>query len=126
MAKNDVSKKVVEIDRTIAAYSMWARKDERNVKLQTFMVGQLFRGTAIGPHLLYHELRTWAADMKVARAFVTVASSKSELIAYFMQFGFRVEGVSANRYARASTAAELVMGKHFVRDVVRTPQISSA
>jgi hypothetical protein len=120
-AKDDVSKKVVEIDRTIAAYSMWTAKDERNIKLQTFMVGQLFRGTAIGQHLLDHELRTWAADPKVERVFVTVASSKSDLIDYFLYFGFRVEGISANRYPRVSAPAELVMAKHFVRETIRTP-----
>jgi ribosomal protein S18 acetylase RimI-like enzyme len=120
--KESVSKKVVEIDHAIAAYSMWAAKDERNVKLQTFIVGQLFRGTAVGQHLLYHELRTWAADPKIERVFVTVASSKAELIDYFEQFGFRVEGISANRYLRTSQAAELVLAKHFMRDVVLEPR----
>ncbi|MGA2451706.1 MAG: GNAT family N-acetyltransferase [Polyangiaceae bacterium] len=115
-----VSKKIVDVQGTVAGYSMWTRKDERNVKLQTFMVGPLFRGTSIGPHLLYHELRTWAADENVERVFVTVASSKADLIGYFQQFGFRVEGISANRYPRASGAAELVMAKHFVRRIVRS------
>lgn len=119
--KSEVSKKVVVIGKAIAAFSMWQYKDERNVKLQTFVVGPQFRGTAIGQHLLYHEILTWANDPKVERVFVTVASSKSELIGYFRTFGFRVEGIAANRYPRASDAAELVMAKHFVREVVRTP-----
>jgi len=51
----------------IAAFSMWQAKDARNVKLQTFMVGPGHRRTAIGQHLLYHELRTWARDPKLAR-----------------------------------------------------------
>ncbi len=113
------SKKVVVVGKAIAAFSMWQEKDQRNIKLQTFIVGPRFRGTGIGQHLLYHELRTWALNPDVERVFVTVASSKSELIAYFRHFGFRVEGVAANRYPRP--AAELIMTKHFVRDIVRTP-----
>ena len=52
------SKKVVLVGNVIAAFSMWQAKDNRNVKLQTFIVGP-YRGTAIGQHLLYHEIRTW-------------------------------------------------------------------
>lgn len=84
------------------------------------MVGPLYRGTAIGQHLLYHELRTWALDPKLERVYVTVASNKADLIDYFRMFGFRVEGFAANRYSRSSNAAELVMSKHFLRDTVRT------
>jgi hypothetical protein len=119
LADSKPSKKVVEVGDVIAAFSMWQRKDERNVKLQTFIVGASYRGTAIGQHLLYHELRTWAADPRIERVHVTVASSKAELITYFRIFGFRVEGFSPNRYPRP--AAELVMAKHFLREVVRTP-----
>ena len=115
------SKKVVAAGRAIAAFSMWQAKDERNIKLQTFIVGPLFRGTAIGQHLLYHELRTWARDPKIERVHVTVASNKVDLIAYFKMFGFRVEGIASNRYPRSSGAAELVMVKHFLRDIVRDP-----
>jgi ribosomal protein S18 acetylase RimI-like enzyme len=112
------SKKVVEIGGVIAAFSMWQKKDDRNVKLQTFIVGQSFRGTAIGQHLLYHEIRTWADDLELERVHVTVASSKADLIAYFASFGFRVEGFSPNRYPRP--AAELILAKHFIRQVVHT------
>ena len=114
------SKKVVEIGSAIAAFSMWQAKDLRNIKLQTFMVGSSFRGTAIGQHLIYHELRTWALDPNVERVHVTVASNKTDLIAYFRMFGFRVEGFSPNRYLRTSNAAELVLAKHFVRETVHT------
>jgi ribosomal protein S18 acetylase RimI-like enzyme len=119
LADSKPSKKVVAVGDVIAAFSMWQRKDERNVKLQTFIVGASYRGTAIGQHLLYHELRTWAADALIERVHVTVASSKAELITYFRIFGFRVEGFSPNRYPRP--AAELVMAKHFLREVIRTP-----
>jgi ribosomal protein S18 acetylase RimI-like enzyme len=115
----NASKKVVAVGDVIAAFSMWQAKDQRNIKLQTFIVGQSYRGTAIGQHLLYHELRTWADDSMIERVHVTVASSKADLIEYFRAFGFRVEGFSANRYPRP--AAELVMAKHFLREVVRTP-----
>jgi ribosomal protein S18 acetylase RimI-like enzyme len=113
------SKKVVAVGDVIAAFSMWQAKDERNIKLQTFIVGQSYRGTAIGQHLLYHELRTWADEPRIERVHVTVASNKGDLIEYFKAFGFRVEGFSANRYPRP--AAELVMAKHFLREVIRTP-----
>jgi ribosomal protein S18 acetylase RimI-like enzyme len=112
----EASKKVVVVDNVIAAFSMWQAKDHRNIKLQTFIVGQSFRGTAIGQHLLYHEIRTWTTDPQIERVHVTVAASKSELIRYFRQFGFRVEGFSPNRYPRV--AAELIMAKHFLRTVV--------
>jgi ribosomal protein S18 acetylase RimI-like enzyme len=113
------SKKVAVVNDQIAAFSMWQTKDERNIKLQTFIVGSLFRGTAIGQHLLYHELRTWAADPKIERVHVTIASNKSDLISYFRTFGFRVEGIAANRYPRKS--AELIMTKYLIRDTIRTP-----
>jgi hypothetical protein len=115
------SKKVVALGDTIAAFSMWQAKDDRNVKLQTFMVGPLFRGTSIGQHLLYHELRNWARNPRIERIHVTISSSKADLIDYFQSFGFRVEGFAPNRYDRAGDAAELVMAKHLVRQVVRTP-----
>jgi Domain of unknown function (DUF4365) len=51
-ADSPASKKVVIVGKAVAAFSMWQQKDERNVKLQTFIVGDLFRGTSIGPHLL--------------------------------------------------------------------------
>jgi ribosomal protein S18 acetylase RimI-like enzyme/predicted transcriptional regulator len=113
------SKKVIEIDNAIVAFSMWEKKDNRNVKLQTFFVGSRYRGSSIGNHLLYHELRTWSEDAELERVHVTVASSKADLISYFRNFGFRVEGIAPNRYPRP--AAELVMAKHFIRKTIRTP-----
>jgi ribosomal protein S18 acetylase RimI-like enzyme len=120
LADPRASKKVVAIGSTIAAFSMWQAKDDRTVKLQTFIVGPLYRGTAIGQHLLYHELRTWAEAPNLARVHVTVAATKTDLIAYFREFGFRVEGFVPNRYRRATGAAELVMAKHFLRSTVRS------
>jgi ribosomal protein S18 acetylase RimI-like enzyme/predicted transcriptional regulator len=113
------SKKVVVVGKVIAAFSMWQAKDERNIKLQTFIVGSQYRGTSLGQHLLYHELRSWAENPKVERVHVTVASSKSDLIAYFRSFGFRVEGIAANRYPRP--APELILTKYLLREIVRTP-----
>jgi hypothetical protein len=116
-----VSKKVVQVGDTIAAYSMWKKKDDRNIKLQTFIVGHRFQGSAVGQHLLYHEIRNWAKDTKIERVYVTLSSRKSDLINYFYKFGFRVEGIAANRYPRNPDAAEVVLGKHFMRDVVMNP-----
>ena len=127
LADETVSKKVVAYREAIAAFSMWQAKDARNIKLQTFMVGPLFQGTAIGQHLLYHELRTWARDPRIERVYVTVSSGKVDLVDYFKAFGFRVEGFAPNRYERTDGTAELVMAKHFVRRIVRTPvELSSA
>ena len=113
------SKKVVVVGKVIAGFSMWQSKDERNVKLQTFIVGSQYRGTSIGQHLLYHELRSWAEMPKLERVHVTVASTKPDLIGYFRMFGFRVEGVAANRYPRP--APELILTKYLLRETVRTP-----
>lgn len=118
----EVSKKVVQVGDKIAAYSMWKKKDDRNIKLQTFIVGPGFQGSAVGQHLLYHEIRNWAEDTKIERVYVTISSRKSDLIAYFYKFGFRVEGIAANRYPRELDAAEVVLGKHFIRDTVTTPE----
>jgi predicted transcriptional regulator len=115
-----VSKKVVEVGRAVAAYSMWRKKDARHVKLQTFFVGPLFRGTAIGQHLLYHELRTWGRDPSIRKIWLTVAASKVDLIRYLCHFGFRVEGFAANRYARRGSATEVVLARHLVRRAVRS------
>ncbi len=120
--KPRVSKKVVEVEGAIAAYSMWTRKDDRNVKLQTFIVGSRFQGTAVGQHLLYHELRYWAEQTNISRVFVTISSNKADLTRYFYKFGFAVEGIAANRYDRDPHDAELVLAKHFVRDTVTTQQ----
>ncbi|MBF8303810.1 MAG: Uncharacterized protein HW399_185 [Dehalococcoidia bacterium] len=116
------SKKVVQVGGSIAAYSMWKKKDSRNIKLQTFVVGPLFRGSAVGQHLLYHELRNWSQDPEIERVYVTVSSHKADLLEYFYRFGFRVEGIAANRYARHPIDAELVLVKHFVRGFITSPE----
>jgi len=117
-----VSKKVVQVGDSIAAYSMWKKKDSRNIKLQTFVVGPLFRGSAVGQHLLYHEIRNWSQHMEIERVYVTVSSHKADLLDYFYRFGFRVEGIAANRYTRNPKDAELVLTKHFVRDIITSTE----
>jgi hypothetical protein len=113
------SKKVVEIGGVIAAFSMWQRKDDRNVKLQTFIVGQSFRGTAIGQNLLYHEIRTWADDLETREGPCHRREQQSRPYCILRQLWFSRGGVlEPNRYPRP--AAELVMAKHFIRQVVHT------
>jgi ribosomal protein S18 acetylase RimI-like enzyme/predicted transcriptional regulator len=117
-------KVVVAVDQDLAAFAMSERKDRANVKLQTFVVAPGFRRQAIGQHLLYHEIRRWSADPAVERVYVTVASNRAEIVECFRYFGFRIEGLAVRRYPRRSSATELVMAKHFVREVVRTgPQV---
>ena len=94
---------------------MWSMKDSQNIKLQTFIVGTDYQGTAVGQHLLFHEIRTWSAMESVRRVYVTISCAKRDLISYFYRFGFRVEGIAANRYERRDGAAELVLTKHLVK-----------
>jgi len=119
-----VSKKVFEFNGTIAAYSMWQKKDDRCVKLQTFIVAPPFRRTAVGQHLLFHEIRTWSDDSGIDRVHVTISSGNTDLtnlVRFFRRFGFLVEGVASRRYNRDTSGTELVLVKHLLRDKVSTP-----
>jgi predicted transcriptional regulator len=48
--------------------------------------------------------------------YVTVSSRHADLVEFFTGFGFLVEGISPRRYQ--NDTAELVMGKHFIRERV--------
>lgn len=103
------------VGERVGAVALTSRKDARVLKLSAFYVSEWAQGAGLGQHLLWSEIRSWAtADIE--KVYVTVSSRHSDLIDFFGDFGFLIEGVSARRY-QADTA-ELVMGKHLVRQVV--------
>jgi predicted transcriptional regulator len=60
-------------------------------------------------------LRTWAKH-DVRKVYVTVSSRHADLVGFFTAFGFLVEGIAPRRYQ--DDTAELVLGKHFLRERV--------
>jgi N-acetylglutamate synthase-like GNAT family acetyltransferase len=102
-------------DKQVGAVALSTRKDDRVVKLSAFYVTEDARAAGLGQHLLWSELRTWAIS-GVEKVYVTVSSRHAELIGFFREFGFMVEGISARRYQ--NDTAEIVLGKHLVRRVI--------
>lgn len=102
---------VAESDGRIGAVAVSRPKDDRVWKLAAFMVAPEYRRSGLGGHLLWSEMRAWA-EQKVAKVYVTVSSRRGDLLPFFAEFGFVVEGVSARRYSEDH--AELVVAKHFV------------
>lgn len=99
----------------VGAVSLSTLKDERVVKLSAFYVTEDARQAGLGQHLLWSEIRTWATG-NIAKAYVTISSRHRELIGFFHEFGFVIEGMSPRRY-QADTA-EIVLGKHMVHEVI--------
>lgn len=106
---------VAQLDQSIGAVAVWSKKTETTVKLATFFVGDDYRGRALGPHLLFHQLRHWIG-MRVSKVFVTVSSERLDALTFFLDYGFRIEGSSARRYK--STAVEFILAKHLFYEVV--------
>ena len=106
---------VAQLDDRIGAVAVWSKKTETTVKLATFFVGDDYRGRALGPHLLFHQLRHWIG-MGISKVFVTVSSERLEALTFFLDYGFRIEGSSARRYK--STAVEFILAKHLFYEVV--------
>ncbi len=102
-------------DKRVGAVALSTYKDDRVVKLSAFYVTEDARAAGLGQHLLWSELRTWAIS-GVEKVYVTVSSRHAELIGFFREFGFIVEGISARRYQ--NDTAEIVLGKHLVRRVI--------
>lgn len=106
---------IAELDENVGAVAVWSKKTEATVKLATFFVGDDYRGRALGPHLLFHQLRHWIG-LRISKVFVTVSSERLEALSFFLDYGFRIEGVSARRYK--STAVEFILAKHLFYEVV--------
>jgi ribosomal protein S18 acetylase RimI-like enzyme len=105
----------------IGAVALSTRKDDRVVKLSAFYVTEDARDAGLGQHLLWSEMRTWATS-GVEKIYVTVSSRHGELIGFFRAFGFVIEGISARRYQ--DDTAELVLGKHIIRRLVRETDLA--
>ncbi len=101
---------VAESDGCIGAVAVSREKDDRVWKLAAFMVAPEYRRSGLGGHLLWSEMRSWA-ELEAAKVYVTVSSHRADLVPFFGEFGFVVEGVSARRYS--DDRAELVLAKHF-------------
>jgi hypothetical protein len=114
-AEGRVGVRVGLVGERIGAVALTSRKDPRVVKLSAFYVSQWAQGAGLGQHLLWSEIRNWATA-EIEKAYVTVSSRHSGLIDFFGAFGFLIEGVSPRRYQQDT--AELVMGKHLIRQVV--------
>jgi N-acetylglutamate synthase-like GNAT family acetyltransferase len=108
--------------KQVAAVALSTRKDDRVIKLSAFYVTEDARAAGLGQHLLWSELRTWAVS-GVEKVYVTVSSRHAELIGFFREFGFIVEGISARRYQ--NDTAEIVLGKHLVRRVIEDQGLGS-
>lgn len=94
------------------AVSLTVEKDARVVKLAAFTVAEFARNTGLGPHLLWAEIRRWVQS-GYEKAYVTVSSQRADLLRFFADFGFLVEGVSPRRYF--DNDVEFVLGKHILR-----------
>lgn len=107
--------RVAVLDGRVGAVALTTRKDDRTVKLSAFFVDPAARDLGLGAHLLWDEIRRWVA-LGYDKAYVTVSSRHSELVDFFGELGFLVEGVSARRYQ--DDTAEIVLAKHLVRRVI--------
>lgn len=103
---------VAEMDGEVGAVALSRRKDLRVWKLAAFMVAPEARQSGLGGHLLWSELKVWC-DADLAKVYVTVSSRREDLVRFFAEFGFVIEGASPRRYA--DRHAELVLAKHLIR-----------
>jgi len=99
-------------DGRVAAVAISKRKDSRVVKLSAFRVDDQVRGSGLGPHLLFQQVRGWVAA-GYELAYVTMDLGQEELGRLFQQAGFMVQGITSNRYRPGST--EVVLSKHLIR-----------
>ncbi|HEX8745177.1 MAG TPA: hypothetical protein VF712_18775 [Thermoleophilaceae bacterium] len=120
LRKADTRITVGEYEGRLAAAAISVRKDERVLKLAAFYVDAAARDSALGPHLLWSEMRGWVQD-GFEKAYVTISSRHADLIGFFAGFGFLVEGVSARRYQ--DDTVEFVLGKHLLRARVEDAEL---
>ena len=96
---------------SIAGVAISKLKGDGVAKLSHFSLKDQFRGLAVGPHLLWHELQNWAAQ-KINLFYVTLASDMvGDLVGFFQRYGFASLGMAPQRYREGS--CEFVMGKIF-------------
>ena len=110
------------VEGELAGVSVWKPKDRRVAKLATFFVAQDYRQEGLGPHLLFHQIREWV-DARVEKVVVTVATRVANILPFFIQYGFRVEGASGRRYKAGES--EVVLAKHFFYQRVAAADLES-
>jgi predicted transcriptional regulator len=109
------AKKLEILNDQIAAVSISKDKGYGVVKLSTFFIDPSFRKLGLGQHLIHHELLNWAQS-GVRKVIVTFPIRKREMILFFRKYGFFVEGLSPLRYGNRG---EVIMGKHFLYEVIQ-------
>jgi hypothetical protein len=103
--------RVADLRGEIAGLAISRDKEAGVRKYSTIYVRPGFQGEAIGPHLIYDEVKKSARE-NVRKAYVTFADELRSSIGPILQrYGFYYEGVSTSRYRVGS--AEWVMGKTF-------------
>lgn len=108
--------RVADVEGQIAGLAVSRDKEVGVRKYSTLYVRPGFQGGAIGPHLIYEEVRR-AGKEGVRKAYVTFADELRESIGPILsRYGFQYEGVSAGRYRPGS--AEWVMGRTFSHEIV--------
>lgn len=105
---------VGEVDGKVAGAVIWKARGEdgRAVKLAAFRVDESARDSGLGSHLLFHALRAWVKT-GVEVAYVTVSSDHAELVRFFANAGFLIQGIAPMRYT--DDATEIIMGKLVLR-----------
>ncbi len=106
--------KIVEIDTEIAAVSISKQKGDGIVKLATFFVQPDYNSQGLGHHLLQNEINSWVMA-GVRKVIVTLPLHKKELVRFFTNRGFKIDGLSPRRYERCP---EIILGRHFVNQVI--------
>ncbi|MDQ3604545.1 MAG: GNAT family N-acetyltransferase [Actinomycetota bacterium] len=113
---------VAEMDGRVGAVALTKRKDARVWKLAAFMVAPEFRQAGLGGHLLWSEMRIWCEE-GLEKVYVTVSSRRTELVAFFTEFGFLLEGASARRYD--DSRSELILAKHLISERVEEDELDA-
>ena len=109
--------RIARMEGEIAGLAVARDKDNGVRKFSTLYVRPGFRGEAVGPRLIYEEVRRAAHD-GVRKAYVTFAGELFDSLEPLLtRYGFVAEGVSAGRYRPG--AAEWVMAKTFVYGAVK-------
>jgi ribosomal protein S18 acetylase RimI-like enzyme len=105
-----VIKLAIANSETTAGVSISKQKELGVWKLGTFYIDPKYQRNGLGQHLLFHEMQTWL-DNGVNKVIVTTGVDNSNVIDFFTQIGFVVEGIAPERYPGQ---VEIVLARHFV------------
>ncbi len=108
--------RVADVGGSVAGIAISRDKEPGVRKFSTIYVRPGFRGEAIGPHLVYDEVKR-ASEHRIRKAYVTLADElRPSIGAILKRYGFLYEGVSASRYRPG--VGEWVMAKTFTYQTV--------